>query len=80
MSDPNAGTPGRVASPEATTQSPADNMSTRGELTPSCRGVLHIEGLVLAPEDPILGSIIVSRNRNIQLDIGTQMMLRVPGD
>jgi hypothetical protein len=80
MADPNSGTPAGVASPEATTQSPADNMSTRGELTPSCRGVLHMDGLVLAPENPILGSIIVSRNRNIQLDIGTQMMLRAPED
>jgi hypothetical protein len=69
-SDPNAGTPGRVTSPE----------SPRGELTPTCRGVLRMEGLALAPEEPSLGSVIVSRNRNIQLDIGTQMMLRVPHD
>jgi hypothetical protein len=72
--DPNAGTPGRVGSPESPT---ADNMTSRGELTPSCRGVLRMEGMGLVPEDPTLGSLIVSRNRNIQLDIGTQMMLRV---
>ncbi len=74
-SDPNAGTPGRIASPESPT---ADNMTQRGELTPSCRGVLRMDGLVLVPEDPTLGSVIVSRNRNIQLDLDTQMMLRVP--
>lgn len=74
-SDPNGGTPGRIASPESPT---ADNMTERGELTPGCRGVLRMEGLALVPEYPTLGSVIVSRNRNIQLDIGTQMMLRVP--
>ena len=74
-SDPNAGTPGRIASPESPT---ADNMTSRGELTPSCRGVLRMESMGLVPEDPTLGSVIVSRNRNIQLDIGTQMMLRLP--
>lgn len=74
-SDPNAGTPGRIASPESPT---ADNLTSRGELTPSCRGALRMEGVGLVPEDPNLGSVIVSRNRNIQLDIGTQMMLRVP--
>jgi hypothetical protein len=37
-----------------------------------------MEGMALVPEDPNLGSVIVSRNHNIQLDIGTQMMLRVP--
>ena len=73
--DPNAGTPGRIASPETPT---VDNMTSRGDLTPTCRGVLRMEGLALVPEDPTLGSVIVSRNRNIQLDIGTQMMLRVP--
>jgi hypothetical protein len=73
-SDPNAGAPGNTTSPEAT----VDNMSSRGELTPTCRGVLRMEGMALVPEDPNLGSVIVSRNHNIQLDIGTQMMLRVP--
>lgn len=76
--NPNGGTPEGVASPESPMQSPADNMTAQGELTPSCRGVLRMEGVALAPADPNLGSIIVSRNRNIQLDIGTQMMLRVP--
>jgi len=73
--DPTAGTPGRIASPESPT---VDNMTSRGDLTPTCRGVLRMEGLALVPEDATLGSVIVSRNRNIQLDIGTQMMLRVP--
>ena len=76
--DPNAGTPGRVESPESPVQSPVDNLSSGGELTPGCRGVLRMPGLALAAQDPSLGSIIVSRNQNIQLDIGTQMMLRVP--
>lgn len=76
--DANSGTPGRIESPESPVLSPADNMTSRGELTPSCRGVLRIEGLALAPEDPNFGSVIVSPNRNIQLDLGTQMMLRVP--
>lgn len=73
-SSASAGTPGRIASPESPT---ADNMTPRGELTPSCRGVLRMEGLVLVPEDPTLGSVVVSRNRNVQLDLDTQMMLRV---
>jgi hypothetical protein len=77
--DPNAGAP-RITSPESPMQSPEDNIDSRGDLTPTCRGVLRMEGVVLAPEDSTLGSIIVSRNANIQLDIGTQMMLRVPED
>ena len=78
--NPNGGTPNQVASPESPLQSPAGNLTSSGELTPSCRGVLRIEGVALAKEDPKLGSMIVSQNRNIQLDIGTQMMLRVPGN
>jgi len=39
-----------------------------------------MEGLALARPDPNLGSLIRSRTRNIQLDIGTQMILRVPED
>lgn len=77
--DPDAGAP-RIASPESPIQSPQDNIDSRGDLTPSCRGVLRMEGVALVPEDPTLGSIIVTRNNNIQLDIGTQMMLRVPQD
>lgn len=76
--DRNPGTPARIESPESPLASPADNMTSRGELTPACRGVLRIEGLALAPQDPNFGSVILSRNRNIQLDLGTQMMLRVP--
>lgn len=76
--NPNGGTPNQVASPESPLQSPADDLTSNGELTPTCRGVLRIEGVMLAKEDPKLGSMIVSQNRNIQLDIGTQMMLRVP--
>lgn len=79
-SDPHAGTPGHVASPESPEQSPEDNISARGELTPTCHGVLRIDGVALAREDLALGSIIFSQKRNIQLDIGTQMMLRVPGN
>lgn len=78
--NPNGATPNQVASPESPLQSSADNLTSSGELTPTCRGVLRMEGVVLANEDPKLGSMIVSQNRNIQLDIGTQMMLRVPGD
>jgi hypothetical protein len=76
--NPNGGAPGGVSSPESPMQSPADNMTAQGELTPSCRGALRMEGVALASEDSNLGSVIVSRNRNVQLDIGTQMMLRVP--
>lgn len=76
MADPNAGTPGRIESPESPVASPADEMSSGGQLTPSCRGVLRMEGLALVPQDRTFGSVIVSRNRNIQLDMGTQMMLR----
>lgn len=78
--NPNGGTPNQIASPESPLQSPADNMTSSGELTPTCRGVLRIDGVMLAKGDPKLGSMIVSQDRNIQLDIGTQMMLRVAGD
>jgi len=78
--NPNGGTPNQVASPESPLQSPADDMTSNGELTPTCRGVLRMEGVMLAKGDANVGSVIVSRDRNIQLDIGTQMMLRVPGN
>lgn len=79
MSDPNAGTPGRIASPADFASGASDRLTSTGGLTPSCHGVLGIEGLVLLPEDPNRqqGSTIVSQTRNVHLDSGTQMMLRV---
>ena len=73
---PNTGTPARVGSPESPIAAAEDSMSSQGDLTPTCRGVLRMDGLALVPKHPTFGSVIVSRNRNIQLDIGTQMMLR----
>ncbi len=81
MSDPNAGTPGRITSPADSTNESADSLTSAGGLTPSCHGVLGIDGLGLQAEsaDAALGSVIVSLRRNVHLDGGTQMMLRVTG-
>ena len=75
MANPNAGTPGRIASPAA---APGE-LSPTGGLTPSCHGVLGIDGLALMPEtsNSTQGSVIVSQRRNVHLDGRTQMMLRV---
>jgi hypothetical protein len=79
MADPNAGTPGRIASPVNDTDGAAGGLSPTGGLTPSCHGVLGIDGLALMPEtaDSTQGSVIVSQRRNVHLDGRTQMMLRV---
>jgi hypothetical protein len=79
--DPNAGTPGRIASQVSPGDGAPAGLSPSGRLTPSCHGVLGIDGLVLAPETTSspLGSRIVSQRRNVHLDGRTQMMLRVTG-
>jgi hypothetical protein len=81
MSDPNAGTPGRIASPENSADGARGNLTASGGLTPSCHGVLGIDGLALSPESasPTQGSVIVSQRRNVHLDGRTQMMLLVKG-
>lgn len=81
LSDPNAGTPGRIASPANSASVAADTLTSAGGLTPSCHGVLGIDGLGLEPQsaDAAQGSLIVSLRRNVHLDGGTQMMLRVIG-
>lgn len=80
MGDPNAGTLGRSPSPNPP-DGAADDRSPTGALTPSCRGVLGIDGLGLVPEasNSAQGSLIVSQRRNVHLDGRTQMMLRVKG-
>jgi hypothetical protein len=79
--DPNAGTPGRIASQVNPADGAAAGLSPAGRLTPSCHGVLGIDGLALGPEtmSSSQGSRIVSRRRNVHLDGRTQMMLRVKG-
>jgi hypothetical protein len=79
--DPNAGTPGRVASPTNSAYGAAEGLTRTGGLTPSCHGVLGIDGLALSPEttSSTQGSLIVSQRRNVHLDGRTQMMLRVTG-
>jgi hypothetical protein len=78
--DPNAGTPGRVSSTNAAYGAPS-GLSPTGGLTPSCHGVLGIDGLELSPETAGAtgGSVIISRRRNVHLDGRTQLMLRVSG-
>ena len=78
MGDPNAGTLGRSPSPNPPNGA-ADDRSPTGSLTPSCRGVLGIDGVGLVPEasNSAQGSLIVSQRRNVHLDGRTQMMLRV---
>ncbi|MBZ5689356.1 MAG: hypothetical protein LAP86_30510 [Acidobacteriia bacterium] len=79
MADPNAGAPGRIASPANSIGGAEGGLSPAGRLTPSCHGVLGIDGLALIPEtsDPVHGSVIASLRRNVHLDGRTQMMLRV---
>ena len=80
MGDPNAGTLGRSPSPNPPNGA-ADDRSPSGALTPSCRGVLGIDGVGLVPEasNSAQGSLIVSQRHNVHLDGRTQMMLRVKG-
>jgi hypothetical protein len=79
MSDPNSGTPGRIASPESSAIGATETLTPTGGLTPSCHGVLGIDGLALGrdPARSAAGPLIVSQRRNVHLDSGTQMMLRV---
>lgn len=81
MSDPNAGTPGRIASPANAADGAAGGLTASGGLTPQCHGVLGIDGLTLSPEaaSSTQGSLVVSQRRNVHLDGRTQMMLRVTG-
>jgi hypothetical protein len=78
MGDPNAGTLGRIPGPNSP-DGAADDRSPTGALTPSCRGILGIDGLGLIPEatNSQQGSLIVSQRHNVHLDGRTQMMLRV---
>src|SRR5690348_13599340 len=78
MSDPNAGVPGRAESPNSI-YVPDGQLTPGGGLTPSCHGVLGIDGVALAPEstDPSQGSRIISERHNVHLYARTQMMLRV---
>lgn len=78
MSDPNAGVPGRIGSPNSV-YVPDGQLSPNGGLTPSCHGVLGIEGLALAQESPdsSRASLIISERHNVHLYARTQMMLRV---
>ena len=84
MSDPNAGVPGRVESPNSV-YAPEGQLTLQGGLTPSCHGVLGIDDLALAPESPdsssssssYRGSLIISERHNVHLYARTQMMLRV---
>ena len=79
--DPNAGTPGRVSSTNSAYGAPS-GLSPTGGLTPSCHGVLGIDGLELSPETASStgGSVIISQRRNVHLDGRTQLMLRVTGN
>jgi hypothetical protein len=82
MSDPNAGVPGRVESPNSV-YVPDGQLTAQGGLTPSCHGVLGIDDLALAPESTdsssssSKGSLIISQRHNVHLYARTQMMLRV---
>ena len=79
--DPNAGTPGRVSSTSSAYGAPS-GLTPTGGLTPSCHGVLGIDGLELSPEtaSSTAGSVIISQRRNVHLDGRTQLMLRVTGN
>jgi hypothetical protein len=84
--DPNAGVPGRIQSPNSVYVSDGQ-LTLSGGLTPSCHGVLGIDGVALAPESTdsssssssssSRGSLIISQRHNVHLYARTQMMLRV---
>ena len=78
MSDPNAGVPGKIESPNSV-YVPDGQLSPGGGLTPSCHGVLGIDGLTLGAESANSsgGSLIMSERHNVHLYARTQMMLRV---
>ena len=78
VSDPYAGVPGRVESPNSV-YGPNGGLSPWGGLTPSCHGVLGIDGVALNPEstNSSRGSLIISQRHNVHLGARTQIMLRV---
>jgi len=66
-------------SPAATTASSAPNSG--GQLSASSTGVLGIKDLKLesTASDSTQGSVITSDNKNVKLDAGTHLLLRVTG-
>lgn len=75
--DPNAGTPGRPASPANSAYEQSGGRTVNGALTPQCHGIIGIEGLVLGLEPKYSISLIASQTKNVRLDGRTQLMLRV---
>lgn len=70
---------GSSANPGATTQDsgyPAPRAAINGRLTPSAQGVVGISGLSLSAGSAGL-SQLTAQKRNVKLDGGTQMILRV---
>ena len=76
-SDPNAGAPGRPASPENSAYEQTSGLTSTGKLTPQCHGILGIDGLILGLELKTKTSLIASQTKNVRLDGRTQLMLRV---
>jgi hypothetical protein len=54
-------------------------MTTNGQLTAASRGVMGLPGLTLNADanNSTSGSVISNQNKNVKLDSGTQVVLRV---
>jgi hypothetical protein len=64
-----------------TTSEPTNASPTGpGALSPNSQGVIGMEGITLSPaSDASQGTVIRSEGKNLKLDSGTQLILRVGG-
>ncbi len=75
------GTAGATANTAASATGAAAGSNLAGSLTSSSTGVIGLQGLSLNSElsNATQGSLIVSSTKNVRLDSGTRMLLRVQG-
>jgi hypothetical protein len=75
------GTAGATANTAASATGAAAGSNLAGSLTSSSTGVIGLQGLSLNSElsNATQGSLIVSSTKNVHLDSGTRMLLRVQG-
>jgi hypothetical protein len=65
----------------------ASGLTAQGNLTSASQGAIGLQGLVLSPPAAVTGSaqssaqgsVITSASRNVKLESGTQILLRVTG-
>jgi hypothetical protein len=71
---------GNVGSAAGSTVGSATGAATNARLNTNSQGVVGLSGLSLTGgADSAQGAVISSQNKNVKLDSGTQMMLRVNG-